>query len=534
MLGSLMRWSCLVLLLLATECKPPRPYRSRGKIAKSAAHEPAPKAQPQVLPLAAASGVPSAVSALPPPPSSAGATPRKARSSLERREACEFKKGAMPEQTLSAEGPLGQRIPIDHFVIVMQENRSFDHYFHDLAKFGQPDADVTPKGYSNPDPKAKQDVTPYHATALCGRDTRHDWNSAHKQFNDGKMDGFVSTSNPKGKRALGYYDASDLGYYYALANTFSIGDRYFASILGPTWPNRMFFHSASTFGHIGNTAPRAIPEEQSLFHQLSRKGIEWIVYAEGLTFEEKIFPHLHDIKGDHFKDLDGFFADAKNNTLPAYVWIESTYGGPDATDEHPPADVQLGQRFVARVIDALMKSPAWARSALFIMYDEPGGFFDHVPPPPACVPDEIEPMLEKRHVRARFDRLGMRTPFIVVSPFAKAHYVSHQVYSHSSVPRLVQARFELPALSGRDANSTAPYDMFDFEHPPFATPPALPVPFVDEMASKVCHARYRKKKPPGTTVSVPDYGTPPPAVSDPEGPADEEPETAPDGTPSGD
>jgi hypothetical protein len=76
--------------------------------------------------------------------------------------------------------------------------------------------------------------------------------------------------------------------------------------------------------------------------------------------------------------------------------------------------------------------------------------------------------------------------------------------------------------------------MFDFEHPPFATPPALPVPFVDEMASKVCHARYRKKKPPGTTVSVPDYGTPPPAVSDPEGPPDEEPETAPDGTPSGD
>jgi hypothetical protein len=106
----------------------------------------------------------------------------------------------------------------------MQENRSFDHYFHDLAKFGQPAADVTPKGYLNPDPKSKQDVAPYHATALCGRDTRHDWNSAHKQFNDGKMDGFVSTSNPKGRRALGYYDATDLNYYYALANTFSIGE----------------------------------------------------------------------------------------------------------------------------------------------------------------------------------------------------------------------------------------------------------------------------------------------------------------------
>jgi phospholipase C len=459
---------------------------------------------------------------------------RVAQSARARREACEFAKGAMPEQTLDAGAPTGQRIPIDHFVIVMQENRSFDHYFQELPKFGQPDVDVSPKGYKNPnpDPKDNRDIAPYHATALCGRDTRHDWNSAHKQYNDGQMDGFIETSNPKGSRALGYYDASDLGYYYALANTFSIGDRYFASMLGPTWPNRMFFHSASSFGHIGNTPPKALPEEQSLFHQLSQKGIEWVVYAEGMTFEEKIFQHLHDIKGDHFKDLEGFYADAKNNTLPAYVWIESTYGGPDATDEHPPADVQLGQRFVARVIDALMASPAWAHSALFIMYDEPGGFFDHVPPPAACPPDEIEPLLEKRHVRARFDRLGMRTPFIVVSPFAKAHYVSHEVYSHSSVPRMVQARFELPALSARDANTAVPYDMFDFEHPPFLTPPKLPAAFVDEMASKVCHVRFRKKKAPGTTVNVPDYVTPLAPAADAEGPEDE-PETAPDGTPSG-
>jgi len=525
MLASFLRWSCVVLpLLVAADCKPPRPYRSRAKLAKSAAH-PLPVAQQAMaLPPLLAPALPSSD----PRPSA------KLQSALQRRGACVFKKGAMAEQTLDPGEPIGQRIPIDHFVIVMQENRSFDHYFQELPQFGQPDVDVTPKGYVNADPHGKQDVAPYHATALCGRDTRHDWNSAHKQFNEGKMDGFVSTSNPKGRRALGYYDASDIGYYYALANTFSIGDRYFASILGPTWPNRMFYHSGTSFGYIGNAAPPVLTEEQSLFHQLSQKGIEWIVYSEGMTFEEKIFRHLHDIKGDHFKDLDGYFEDAKNDTLPAYVWIESTYGGPDATDEHPPADVQLGQRFVARVIDALMKSPAWARSALFILYDEPGGFFDHVPPPPACPPDEVEPRLEKRHVRARFDRLGMRTPFIVVSPFAKAHYVSHQVYSHSSVPRLVQARFELPALSARDANANVPFDMFDFEQPPFLTPPSLPVPFVDEMASRVCHARYRKKKPPGTTVNVPDYGTPAAANADPEGPGDEEPETAPDGTPSGD
>ena len=492
---------------------------------------PAPRAQSAQVKPAGSVGGPAQPSS-PAGPSAAAAKPRTAQ---ERRDACEFKKGALPEQTVASSDPLGQRIPIDHFVIVMQENRSFDHYFQELPKFGQPDADVSPPGYVNHDPWKHRDVKPFHQTSLCGKDTRHDWNSAHQQFNGGKMDGFVETSNPRGARAVGYYDASDIGYYYALANTFAIGDRYFASILGPTWPNRMFFHSGTTFGHIGNTAPPELAEEQSLFHQLSRKGIEWILYAEGMTFEEKIFRHLHEIKGDHFKDLAGFFSDAEHDTLPAYVWLESTYGGPDATDEHPPADVQLGQAFVARVIDALMKSPAWAHSALFIMYDEPGGFYDHVAPPPACPPDELEPLLERRHVRARFDRLGMRTPFIVVSPFAKAHYVSHQVYSHSSVPRLVQARFELPALTARDANANVPYDLFDFEKPPFLKPPALPVAVVDELKQRVCHVRFKKKKVPGKTVDVPDYGNPKPPVSDPEGPTDEkaeEPETAPDGTPS--
>jgi phospholipase C len=441
------------------------------------------------------------------------------RSRAARRAACEFTAGALSEQTLAEDQPIGQRIPIDHFVIVMQENRSFDHYFQGLPKFGV-NADVAPDDYRNPDSKTGRMLKLFHQTALCTKDVRHDWNSAHVQFNDGKMDGFVDTSNPHGERALGYYEASELPYYYQLASTFAIGDRYFAAILGPTWPNRMFFNSGSSFGHIGNTAPPAQAEEPSLFHQLQQKGIEWVVYAEGMTFEEKIFRHLHDEKGDHFKDIDGYFEDAKKNTLPAYVWVESSYGGPDATDEHPPADIELGQELVSRVIDALMKSKAWAHSALFIMYDEPGGFFDHVPPPPACPPDQIEPLLEKRHLRARFDRLGMRVPFIVVSPFAKAHYVSHQVLSHTSVLRMVEARFGLPALSARDANSDVPYDLFDFEHPPFLVPPVLPPSPVNDALHKACQQKFRKKKKPGKTVDVPDYGTREPAP-DPEGPPDE-------------
>src|SRR6478609_10665672 len=143
MLGSLSRWSCLLLpLLVAVDCKPPRPYRGKAKVVKTAAHAVASAPLPALAPSAS-------LPTLQPPllEPNVSKLPSKYRSALERREACEFKKGAMPEQTLDPEEPIGQRIPIDHFVIVMQENRSFDHYFHDLAKFGQPDADVTPKGF---------------------------------------------------------------------------------------------------------------------------------------------------------------------------------------------------------------------------------------------------------------------------------------------------------------------------------------------------------------------------------------------------
>jgi phospholipase C len=501
MLPSIPRRLGLLLLIASAGCKrhaPPQPVAKQARPPSYDWTPPPPSATPSA--------------------SAAKATP--GRSAAARRDACEFTAGALPEQTLAEDEPIGQRIPIDHFVIVMQENRSFDHYFQGLPKFGVTGADVAPPDYHNFDPRTGHDVKMFHQTALCAKDVRHDWNSAHVQYGDGKMDGFVGTSDPHGERALGYYEATELPYYYQLASTFAIGDRYFASILGPTWPNRMFFNAASTFGHIGNTAPPPQAEEPSLFHQLQQKGIEWVVYAEGMTFEEKIFRHLHEEKGDHFKDIDGYFEDAKKNTLPAYVWVESSYGGPDATDEHPPADVELGQELVSRVIDALMKSSAWAHSALFIMYDEPGGFFDHVPPPPACPPDAIEPLLEKRHLRGRFDRLGMRVPFIVVSPFAKAHYVSHQILSHTSVLRMVQARFGLPALSARDANSDVPYDLFDFEHPPFLVPPTLPPSPINEALHKVCQQKFRKKKKAGKTVDVPDYGTQGP-VSDPEGPPDE-------------
>src|SRR5690606_26380105 len=139
--------------------------------------------------------------------------------------------------------------------------------------------------------------------------------------------------------------------------------------------------------------------------------------------------------------------------------------------------------------DALTKSPVWARSALFLTYDEHGGLYDHVEPPPACPPDEHVVPLDDG-TEPSFDHYGIRVPFIVVSPYAKPHHVSHRVYDHTSILRFIEARFVMPAMTARDANAEAPWDMFDFSSPAFADPPAIAIPPVDQAKLDACRAIF--------------------------------------------
>ncbi len=166
--------------------------------------------------------------------------------------------------------------------------------------------------------------------------------------------------------------------------------------------------------------------------------------------------------------------------------MEADYNGRGTrTDEHPPGDMQLGQAFVAKVVDAVMHSPQWAHTAIFITYDEHGGYYDHVPPPKACVPDDLAPKLEAKDPPGAFDRFGFRVPLIVVSPYAKRHYVSHVVVGHTSILRFVEARFGLPAMTRRDANADPLYDLFDFAHPDLSIP-ILPEAKVDAAEAARC------------------------------------------------
>ena len=392
--------------------------------------------------------------------------------------ACPFVAGQRIEAT-RPDLPRGEDIPIDHIVYVMQENRSFDHVFQGLPAYGQDGVDVAPPGTTNPDGHGVA-VPMTRADSPCVGDPPHTWDAVHAQIAGGAMDGFAARG---GAKTMVHYDAGWLPFHYSMASTFAIADRYFASVPGPTYPNRMFALSGTSYGHVAYDLPTPRQQESSIFHQLEEAGQSWNVYSgSDPSIEEKIFPQLRVDAPHRFKTVDDFLAAAKSGDLPAFSWVTSGLGHND----HPPHNLQAGERFVADVVNAVMASPDWPRTALFFTYDEHGGFHDHVAPPAACPPDDIPPALKPTDVPGGFDQLGPRVPMIVVSPWARPHFVSRVTHDHTSILRFVQARFDLPALGGRDANAQPPMEMFDFSAPSFATPPTLATPVIDETFVGVC------------------------------------------------
>lgn len=417
------------------------------------------------------------------------------------RAACGYKASALPAETQGASYPNGADIPIDHVLVMMMENRSFDHYFQKLPEYGQPDVDVAPSDFTNPDVDGNP-VGIFRDTQYCFVDTAHSWNASHLQVNDGAMDGFFATNDGNhelpvggtlemlsGRRALGYHTQEDIPFYYWLANTFSIADRYFCSVQGPTLVNRMYLYASSSFGQIRNVIEA---ERTTLPDYMQLRELDWKIYSSTTPGFGAFVDDMIAYTGDHLSTIDQFFADAEAGTLPQMAFIDPSLAREawDSDDEHPPAMAQYGERLVARVVDALTRSPSWSRSALFITYDEHGGQYDHVAPPSACPPDDHAPKIEPGDVPGAFDQLGVRVPMMVVSPYAKKHHVSHEVYDHTSISRFIQARFVMPALSNRDANALAPWDMFDFENPPFLEPPAITIPEVPAAAATTCKSIF--------------------------------------------
>jgi phospholipase C len=414
------------------------------------------------------------------------------------RDSCTFAAGAAVASSVGDVTDL--RNKIKHYVVLMQENRSLDHMFgktgHGIegipAGTVQNDTDGTP-------------IAPFHAPNACLGDIDHQWDAMHVSYNGGHMDRFVVAErgghtpvfSANALNTMAYYEDADHPFYTWLATTFATGDRYFASVLGPTWPNRDYFLAGRSYGPrtlAGRTGTGVLyendgfPSTPTIFDQLDAKGIHWVVYVEaGPTAQSAFEGALGEDWRAGFKrglgevrDYKDFASAVKNGTLPPVTFIHSARHD-EHPSEQPDEDVSIpeGERFVRTVVTQVMSGPAWPDTAVLLTYDESGGFYDHVAPPSACPAGDEEAQISpvvnvppERLQQAAVDRLGFRVPVFVVSPWSRPGYVSHATHSHTSMLRLIQATFDLPALSRRDANSDAMLDMFDFSCPHFATPPA--------------------------------------------------------------
>ena len=447
---------------------------------------------------------------------------------------------------------------LKHIVVLMMENHSYDNYLGMLE--GR--AEGFPLGADGKPEAANRDTSgePIRAHQLSSTVQRpqvpsQSWHATHHQWDEGKLEGFVTSTQVvvpvagdvdaaacEGAGAavgMGYWSERDLPFYYGLARTFPIADRWFSSCLGPTFPNRRFLIAGTAHGLIDDAPSDLLdyPPAGTIFDLLSRHGISWANYYGGAAGQTQARHHLRHrrrmlrrrllsagqgvpavtkgVKKDlqftadvfpigvgsytrHVHSTDQFFIDADNGTLPAFSIVDPDF---EAFSEENPQDIRKGESFAAEVINRVMHGKGWPDTLLIWVYDEHGGYYDHVPPPPAVPPDDVEGrsltgtpsglqsvlrMAFPKKVKTqdnldagphRYDRYGFRVPAVLVSPYARPDYVCHDVLDHTSVLKLVEQKWNLPPLTDRDAAAVSPLGALDLTAPPaFLEPPSLPAP----------------------------------------------------------
>jgi phospholipase C len=386
-----------------------------------------------------------------------------------------------------------------HIIFFVQENHSFDNYFgrlgvYRVSKGLSNNIDGVPLNATLFD-KNGNAVHPYHFQTVCTENLLPDWNDSHIDVDGGKMDRFpakapLSTIDPTGTRAAGYYDNTDLPYYYELASQFATSDRFFSPVLTQTIPNRMYLFAGTSFGHIWPDPPPSTGWTQpTIFDHMDSANVSWrYYYQDNGTYLPQWSTYQRDAKKMY--PISSWYSDIKNEpNLPSVIFIER--GGPSGLDEHPTTNIQKGAQDASNIINALMASPSWASSVFILTYDEGGGFFDHVIPASEIKPDSIGPIFHSGDQPGDFAHSGFRIPVTVISPWVKPNYVSHVWRDVTSILRLIEVRFNVPALSARDANADDMMEFFDFSSPHWLTPPTLPV----QPTTGTCD--YNKEKAPG-------------------------------------
>jgi phospholipase C len=366
---------------------------------------------------------------------------------------------------------------IQHIIWEFQENRSFDHYFGMLGKYremhGLPnDVDGLPLDVTLTDRKGKL-IHPFHLPTVCHDGLTPIWGATHVDYDDGKMDNFMHTANgssidPDGTRAMGYYDWTDLPYYYELAFQFATSDRMFSPIPSRTMPNRYAEFSGSSYGNIDSGS---IPASAlTIFDLLDRANVSWKYYLQTPGVMDLHAFSISQKDANKIRPIDEYFTDLAQDTLPAVAFIDRKAG----MDEHPTNNIQHGAATVQGLIDPFLRSKAYANSVFFLSFDEGGGLYDHVPLLAVPAPDNIPPKLSAGDKPGDFTLSGFRVPFIAISPWVRAHYVSHVPRDLTAILKFIEVRYSLPNLTRRDAWVDDMTEMFDFSGPQLATAPPLP------------------------------------------------------------
>ncbi|MCH9688266.1 MAG: alkaline phosphatase family protein [Deltaproteobacteria bacterium] len=383
-------------------------------------------------------------------------------------EACGDAGGLAPEELLAE---------IDTIVVVMMENRSFDHFFGS-ATFLE---DYAVNGLDGSESNLRLDGRPvsvFPLENLNPEDPPHGWVSSHLQWNNGANDGFVTEHElnfaDSAHEVMGYHVRAQLPILYTLADNYVLCDNWYASVMGPTWPNRFYLNAATSAGTMTN---EPVPGLTTIWDLLQAEGISANDYYSDLAW---LWGGLSDTQQSFVLPLDEFFDAAEQGNLPAFSVVEPNYGllpgSEGGNDDHPIHSIELGQVFLGSVYAALAQSAHWERCLLIITYDEHGGFYDHVSPPGNATDDVPD-----------FQQLGFRVPSVVIGPHVRRGCVDGTQLDHVSPIATVTRRFGLPLLNER-VGQTA--DVSSAIDPAFLGDPQPPAPIpvmsisVDEVMSK--------------------------------------------------
>lgn len=409
---------------------------------------------------------------------------------------------------------------IDHFVVLMLENRSFDHVFGLrrgveglLDSHGHPHLHNVDLGGRQ---VTAQGGAPFAIPTKHGRGPFHNVVDVNEQLfanqaaqGSAAMSGFVASyrealqsdthgvfSNADVDVVMQAFDAASLPAINALADHFVLCDHWFCEVPGPTHPNRLYMHAGTSEGFAHNVFKRPF-DSPTIYDLLDHHQRSWVVYDFDLN-EVKNFTRLAASAQNFRRFKPSFAQDVQTGKLPNYSFIMprylSTHAAPQ-TDQHPPADVRWGEHLIADVYDTLRsRAEVWNRCALIVTYDEHGGFYDHVPPPSALNPDGIDSprpddITGSTPPKFAFDRLGVRVPALIVSPWVAKGQVCKGVLQHTSILKTVRETFGIgQALSLREQAAASFASVFSLPSPRTDTPAKLPRPKLPPLPAATHHA----------------------------------------------